>query len=252
MAFVFFVFLAHPRWWCRVQTQIRCWHGAPTRVPSPALYCIVQPKEPGTKMKQQEESDEDESEFEEDTEITTWLDEVDEPIVDERQDALATLRSQCLLHLGEIHSAITEEIFLALHEVEFLEFDTLTAEKQRLLITSLTIRTYQPNEIILIEEDPNIAQLSCFFVIASCATAKTAEIELVRNNKLLTRLNRGHIFGQRYYLTRQRRTRSATVRVATESPPGTWLLTLSKGELYFVDQCFPSCHTLIIIQIHLH
>ena len=167
-----------------------------------------------------DDDDDDDSEEEEVGEVTAWLDEADEPVIDERQEAIATLRSRSLSQLADTHSVLNEELFLALHEVEFLEFDTLSAEQQRLLVTSLTIRTYQPNEIIILEDDPNIVQLSCFFVIASYDTAKTAEIELVRNKKLLTRLNRGHIFGQRYYLTRQRRTRSATVRVAAESPPG--------------------------------
>ena len=171
----------------------------------------------------QSSSDEEGSEMEETEEVTAWLDEADEPVVDVRQDAIASLRSRSLSQLADTHSVLNEEIFLALHEVEFLEFDTLSAEKQRLLVTSLVVRTYQPQEIIILEDDPNIVQLSCFFVIASYDTAKTAEIELVRNNKLLTRLDRGHIFGQRFFLTRQRRTRSATVRVAAESTPGCFL-----------------------------
>jgi hypothetical protein len=47
-------------------------------------------------------------------------------------------------------------------------------------------------------------------------------VEVIRlvdgEEKLMTRLKRGQYFGQKFFLTRQRRPRSATVRIPFDSP----------------------------------
>ena len=108
-------------------------------------------------------------------------------------------------------------LILALNEVEGLDFPTLNSDLKMKLIESLVIKTYQEGETIMSEGDTN--RLSFFFIVASAATANTAEVDYIRNNKVITRMKRGYVFGEKYFLTRQRRPRSATVIVSADSPP---------------------------------
>mmetsp|Transcript_20171 Transcript_20171/g.19484 ORF Transcript_20171/g.19484 Transcript_20171/m.19484 type:complete len:2393 (+) Transcript_20171:111-7289(+) len=106
------------------------------------------------------------------------------------------------------------DLYRALCEVESLEFSSLVAAIQIVLMKSLVVQRFQPGEKIFSE---NEMSLPFYFVVASEETADTAEVEVLKDaggsEKLMTRLRRGQYFGQKYFLTKQRRVRSATVRV---------------------------------------
>ena len=153
-----------------------------------------------------------------------WLDTMDQEKLelDELNRANMSIRRRPSYQLRQVikrgsYSEQQAQLILALNEVEGLDFATLNNDLKMKLIESLVIKTYQEGETIMSEGETN--RLSFFFIVATAATANTAEVDYIRNNKVITRMKRGHVFGEKYFLTRQRRPRSATVRVSEGSPP---------------------------------
>jgi hypothetical protein len=98
------------------------------------------------------------------------------------------------------------DLYHALCEMEDVNFVSLEYSKQVELMNSLKIRHYKPGEVIFEEDDPISTAL--YIVVASDRTAKVAEVEIMRNSedkltKVLSRMRRGHFFGQKYFLTKQ-------------------------------------------------
>ena len=153
-----------------------------------------------------------------------WLDTMDHQKLelDELNRANMNIRRRPSYQLRQVikrgsYSEKQAHLILALNEVEGLDFATLNNDLKMKLIESLVIKTFQEGDTIVSEGDTN--RLSFFFIVASADTANTAEVDYIRNNKVITRMKRGHVFGEKYFLTRQRRPRSATVRVSADSPP---------------------------------
>jgi len=86
--------------------------------------------------------------------------------------------------------------------VDGLGFAALADELQHQLVESTVVRTYEPGELIM-AEDTLPEAMPLFLVVASASTATTAEVDLMRKGKVVTRLKRGDLFGQRFFLTRQ-------------------------------------------------
>jgi CRP-like cAMP-binding protein len=106
----------------------------------------------------------------------------------------------------------------ALKEVDDLGFASMSYFRQRALIDSCMLHTYQPGEAIFMEGDKDQNQL--FIVVASESSAKEAAVEVVKtaqgSEKFIHWLSRGDIFGQTFFLTHENLPRDVTVRVPTD------------------------------------
>ena len=83
---------------------------------------------------------------------------------------------------------------------------------------TLEFETYTPNEIIF---DEGATSLDMYFIISS-ENGCDPEVEVVKKTedgqeKALTRLMKSQYFGQKYFLTKRVRQRSATIRVPKDS-----------------------------------
>jgi CRP-like cAMP-binding protein len=142
---------------------------------------------------------------------TNWLDDVDpeqEALAELERAMMATQRRpsyqiQMVREKGDYrYSADQANLILALNEVDGLGFAALADELQHQLVESTVVRTYEPGELIM-AEDTLPEAMPLFLVVASASTATTAEVDLMRKGKVVTRLKRGDLFGQRFFLTRQ-------------------------------------------------
>ena len=142
---------------------------------------------------------------------TNWLDDVDpeqEALAELERAMMATQRRpsyqiQMVREKGDYrYSADQANLILALNEVDGLGFTALADELQHQLVESTVVRTYEPGELIM-AEDTLPEAMPLFLVVASASTATTAEVDLMRKGKVVTRLKRGDLFGQRFFLTRQ-------------------------------------------------
>ena len=98
------------------------------------------------------------------------------------------------------------DIFTSLLKSKDLHFDQYSLEQQEALIQTLALEIYKPGEIIFNEGEFSV---DMYFVISNDYCADTTEVEVVKmesdgvqgTEKVLTRLLRGQVFGQKYFLT---------------------------------------------------
>jgi CRP-like cAMP-binding protein len=150
-----------------------------------------------------------------------WLDVNEDEVNDElaRQSCLIQRRPSTQVRQIKSMGPYNEEqanLVLALNEVDLLEFESMDQPMKMQLIDSLVIKTYEPGAIIM--QEGTLSRLSLFFVVASAESAEVAEVELSRGGRCFTNLKRGQLFGEKFFVTQQRRPRSATAAVAVESP----------------------------------
>lgn len=84
---------------------------------------------------------------------------------------------------------------------------------------TLSLESYGPGEIIFEEGSYS---LDMYFIICSECSGYEPEVEVVKKveddqEKALTRLMKSQYFGQKYFLTKRVRQRSATIRVPKDS-----------------------------------
>jgi hypothetical protein len=138
--------------------------------------------------------------------LSTWLDE-EEP-EEEEKPAKPVVVEQPKIDIVRKSKYVVEnvDLFYALCEVDDWGFVEFSDQLQEDIMRSLTVRSYQPGENIIVEGDGGG---DCYIVSASEETAHYAEVEVVTGNILegtevfLTRLQRGQYFGQKYFLTRR-------------------------------------------------
>jgi len=134
--------------------------------------------------------------------ISNWLEEEDE-VHQEHETPPPIIRIQVPDHP---YFNENKQLFLALAEVEDLNFLQLISSRQEELMKSLEIERYFPAEIIFEEGSTS---LDMYFIVECDETTIEAEVEVVRKNdddnteKLLTRLTKGQYFGQKYFLTKR-------------------------------------------------
>lgn len=96
------------------------------------------------------------------------------------------------------------DLYRSLIECKDLALNMLPLTAQEDLLKSLTLETYNPGEITFHENDEQSFNL--YFIISDDITAESAEVEVVKassdGEKVLTRLGRGQMFGQKYFLTK--------------------------------------------------
>jgi hypothetical protein len=138
--------------------------------------------------------------------LSTWLDE-EEP-EEEEKPAKPVVVEQPKIDIVRKSKYVVEnvDLFYALCEVDDWGFVEFSDQLQEDIMRSLTVRSYQPGENVIVEGDGGG---DCYIVSASEETAHYAEVEVVTGNILegtevfLTRLQRGQYFGQKYFLTRR-------------------------------------------------
>ena len=121
---------------------------------------------------------------------TNWLDDVDpeqESLAELERATMVSQRRpsyliQMVLEKGH-YSADQADLVLALNEVDGLGFMALPDELQLRLVESVVVRTYEPGEVIMTEDTLPDA-LPLFLVVASASTATTAEVDLIRKDKV--------------------------------------------------------------------
>eukprot|EP01035_Chromulina_nebulosa_P018133 gene18133-23787_t len=109
--------------------------------------------------------------------------------------------------------------FLGLCEVEDLNFVQLPVMRQEELMRSLIIERYAPSQVVF-EEGSSSSDM--YFIIGCEDPLQSPEVEVVKmeddKEKVLTRLSKGQYFGQKFFLTKRWRQRSATIRIPNDSP----------------------------------
>jgi hypothetical protein len=133
---------------------------------------------------------------------TNWLDDEDD------EEEIDYSKVQPVIHkIVPTNTFLISHIdtFYALSEMEDLNFNHLPLHEQSTLIDSIKVSTYKPGDFIFKEDDIDSTQL--FIVIATEDTAKYAEVEILKKideeQKLITRLRRGHVFGHKYFLFKE-------------------------------------------------
>ena len=116
--------------------------------------------------------------------------------------------------------------FSALCEVEDLDFVSKNVTEQEAIIRSMNIVTFAPGQHVFEMGD---SSADFYIVVADQRTCATAHVEVVRDGRVLTRLYRGQYFGQMQFLTRQIRSRNASIRVpASLASPGIQIACISE------------------------
>ena len=102
--------------------------------------------------------------------------------------------------------------FNALCEVEDLDFASNPVKEMENIISTMTVTRFLPGEFVFKEGEESS---DLYIVIADQQTAHKAFVEVVREDKVITRLYRGNYFGQMQFLTHQSRVRNASIRAPT-------------------------------------
>jgi hypothetical protein len=143
---------------------------------------------------------------EEDEDITSsWLDDDDpepepvKPVVLKEDERRIIVKSDYI----NAHS----DLFYALMEIdEWTEFANMSDADQEAIMRTVTVRSYEPGENIIVEGESGI---EFYFVVASERTFEEEQIEVVSgsiragNEVFLTRLRRGQYFGQKFFIARR-------------------------------------------------
>lgn len=119
--------------------------------------------------------------------------------------------------------------FSALCEVEDLNFATKSIQEQETIIHSMVTVTYQPGDFVFELGDTTD---DFYIIVAGTSSGQQhgsapAHVEVVRDNRVLTRLYRGQYFGQMQFLTRQPRARNASIRVPATLQGGVKIARIS-------------------------
>eukprot|EP01038_Epipyxis_sp_PR26KG_P005579 gene5579-7704_t len=168
------------------------------------------------------DSDSDSDEFDgEDGTMNNWLEEEDPEDVERPQ--VAVVESQPKISISNKSDYIKEnsDLYLALCDVDDFGFVDMPDDEQERLMKTLEVIIFMPGQTIMQEGETTG---DVYFVVATESTAHIAEVEVVTGNILagtevfLTRQHRGQIFGQKYFITKRLRPRTATIRVPRDSP----------------------------------
>jgi len=100
--------------------------------------------------------------------------------------------------------------FSALCEVEDLNFHMKSIQEQETILQSMTTLTFRPGEYVFELGDTTD---EFYIIVAGTNQHASAHVEVVRENRVITRLYRGQYFGQLQFLTRQPRARNASIRI---------------------------------------
>ncbi len=152
-----------------------------------------------------DEESSDESEFGEI--VSDWLDENDPDSEEARRKSGGKS-----VHIPE-STYIKEHIdeFVALCEVEDLDFASKDVAEMEDIMKTMSVSQYRPEEYIFKEGETSS---DLYIVIGDQRSTHRAFVEVIRDNKVVTRLYRGMYFGQMQFLTRERqpRARNASIR----------------------------------------
>jgi DNA polymerase elongation subunit (family B) len=135
-----------------------------------------------------------------------WL-ETEEPEVEIVKDEKKVVEKVDKVQYKSKYIVENVDLYYALCDVEDLKFENLPDEKQEELMKTIEITTYQPGQLIFEE---GALHFDFYIVIATEETFETAEVEIVAGNILagtevfLTRLHRGQIFGQKYFISKRK------------------------------------------------
>lgn len=148
--------------------------------------------------------------------VTEWLSDDEVELQDSKNNSPKETLSKFTFPDSEYIKENTD-LYLSLLEVKDLQFEGIPTAKQEELMKTLIIEQFNPGDIIFRQ---NELSFEMYFVVASEETAKVAEVEVIQStdgsDKSLTRLLRGQLFGQKYFLTKITRERSASIRVPFE------------------------------------
>lgn len=134
--------------------------------------------------------------------VTEWLSDDEVELQDSKNNSPKETLKKFTFPDSEYIKENTD-LYLSLLEVKDLQFEGIPTAKQEELMKTLIIEQFNPGDIIFRQ---NELSFEMYFVVASEETAKVAEVEVIQStdgsDKSLTRLLRGQLFGQKYFLTK--------------------------------------------------
>ena len=108
-------------------------------------------------------------------------------------------------------------LFHAMCCIEDLHFSSLEVSNQEKLMKSVKVESYRPGDYIL-REGEHSAVCDFFFVVSTAICHHDmAVVEVVKRDKVITRLFCGAVFGEKCFLTRNKAPRSASVRISADA-----------------------------------
>lgn len=146
-------------------------------------------------------SDLDDDDVEDNEDTSDWLNEKDDPPLE--QSVRVTPEK---VKITDPFFVQHIDLYHALLDMEDLMFSTLEYSKQVELIQSVVMLEFSPGQELI--EEGHVEDQSFFIVVASEATVKVAEVELItktedKDSTSARRLKRGQIFGHKFFISKQ-------------------------------------------------
>ena len=159
--------------------------------------------------------------------ISNWLDELDD---DEEVKLVGAAASAAVVAHNSsrtpapTHPVLCEnlDLYYSLCDVEDLDFSLKSEETQVLLFSTIEVVEFVAGQNVFEAGD---SSEDFYIIVSSDAAVGLTRVAVIGrtaqgSETLITYLHRGQYFGQMFFLTRQKRVRSATIRIPSFSESG--------------------------------